>query len=49
MVCPVNSRIQQLMIDKIKKRREVGYVLGGNTHNAGFEYHEPTFKETLKS
>ena len=37
------------MIDKIKKRGEVGYVLEEILINAGFEYHEPEVKKTLNS
>jgi len=44
---PVNARIQQWMIDEIKKRGEVGYVLKEILINAGFEYHEPEVKEML--
>ncbi|MBF0205203.1 MAG: hypothetical protein HQK67_13105, partial [Desulfamplus sp.] len=44
---PVNARIQQWMVDKLKKKGEVGCVLEEILINAGFEYHEPEVKETL--
>jgi len=46
---PVNARIQQWMVDKIKEKGEVGYVLEEILINAGFEYHEPEVKKTLNS
>lgn len=46
---PVNARIQQWMIDKIKKRGEVGYVLEEILINAGFKYHEPEVTKKLNS
>ena len=42
---PVNVRIQQWMVDKIKEKGEVGYVLEEILINAGFEYHEPEVKK----
>jgi len=46
---PVNARIQQWMIDKIKKRGEVGYILEEILINAGFKYEESEVKEMLNS
>ena len=37
----VNARIQRWMIDKLKKKGEVGIVLEDILIKAGFKYHEP--------
>jgi hypothetical protein len=37
----INVRIQQWMIDQLKKKGEVGYVLEDILIKAGFEYHDP--------
>ena len=41
---PVNARIQQWMLDKLRKKGQVGYELEEILINAGFEYHEPEVK-----
>lgn len=38
----INARIQQWMIDQLKKKGEVGYVLEDILIKAGFEYRKPT-------
>ena len=37
----VNARIQRWMIDELKKKGEVGYVLEDILIKAGFKYREP--------
>jgi hypothetical protein len=41
---PVNARIQQWMIDRLKTKGEVGFVLEDILINAGFKYQEPQVK-----
>lgn len=45
----INARIQQWMVDQLKKKGEIGFVLEDIIIKAGFEYSEPAIHGSISS
>ncbi len=45
---PVNARIQQWMLDQLKAKGEVGYILEDILIDAGFKYRERKTEKEVK-